>query len=71
MTMSEKVNIEVRDEGTVVLITPVSKQAKKWVNENVQVESWQWLGQGFAVDHRYAPYLLQGMEAEFGGIQYL
>jgi len=29
MTMSEKVNIEVRDEGTVVLIIPVTELAKK------------------------------------------
>jgi virulence-associated protein VagC len=71
MTMSEKVNIEVRDEGTVVLITPVSKQAKKWIDENVQVESWQWLGQGFAVDHRCAEDLLEGMQNELGGMQYL
>ena len=71
MKMSEKIIFEVRDEGTVVLIIPVTELAKKWVNENVQVESWQWLGQGFAVDHRYAPDLLQGMEAQLGGIQYL
>ena len=69
--MSEKVNIVVRDEGTVVLITLVSKQAKKWIDEKVKVESWQWLGQSFAVDHRCAEDVLQGMQAELGGIQYL
>ena len=69
--MSEKINFEVRDEGTVVLIIPMTEFAKKWIDENVQVDSWQWLGQGFAVDHRCAEDLLQGLQAELGGIQYL
>ena len=33
------------------LITPKSDRAKEWVDENVGLEPWQWLGDSFAVDH--------------------
>ncbi len=42
------------------LITP---RAKAWVKENVQLESWQWMGDSsFAVDHRFVEDLAMGMK---------
>lgn len=46
----------------MIIITPVTEKAKKWVNKHVNIESWQWLGDGFAVDNRYAQDLLSGMK---------
>jgi hypothetical protein len=54
-------HFSVLDEGSVVLITPLSKLAREWTEENVQLEDWQWLGGGFAVDHRFADELLCGI----------
>ena len=46
------------------LITPITEICKDWVKENVNLESWQWLGDSFAVEHRYAVDLVVGMLGE-------
>ena len=43
------------------LVTPKSQRAKEWVEENVGLEPWQWLGDSFSVDHHYIQDLEQGM----------
>jgi hypothetical protein len=43
------------------LVTPKSQQAREWVDENVYLEPWQWLGGSFAVDHHFIEDLEQGM----------
>lgn len=35
------------------LIQPKSETAKQWIDENVQTEPWQWLGDSLAIDHHY------------------
>lgn len=52
------VDLLVRDEGTVVVFSPVSKPAREWIDEHVCSEPWQWLGDNLVVDHRYAPVLI-------------
>jgi hypothetical protein len=59
--MEQVKHFEVRDEGSVVLITPLSKLAREWTEANVQLEAWQWFGGGFAVEHGYADDLLCGI----------
>ena len=43
------------------LVTVKTGQAKQWVDENVGLEAWQWLGDSFAVDHHYIEDLELGM----------
>lgn len=43
------------------LITPLTDGAREWVKDNVHLESWQWLGHSFAVDHHYIEDLVSGM----------
>ena len=43
------------------LVRPLTDKAKNWVDENVQLEGWQWLGDGFGVDHHYVEALVEGM----------
>ena len=45
------------------IVTPKSKRAKEWVNRNICVESWQWLGDSFIVDHHFIADIEQGMLA--------
>jgi len=54
-------DVVVDDQGTIWMFWPVTEAAKQWVAENVQLESWQWMGERFGVDHRPARQLLQGM----------
>jgi hypothetical protein len=57
-------DVEVSGGGTVYLFTPRSKKGRKWVEDNVHLEDWQWLGKGFAVDHRFVADLTSGMKAD-------
>ena len=43
------------------LVEPQTKEAKNWINDNVQIEPWQLMGNAFAVDHHYIEDLVQGM----------
>ncbi len=43
------------------LVTVKTKQAKQWIDENVGLEAWQWLGDSFAVGHHYIEDLELGM----------
>ncbi len=47
--------------ASMVLITPVSYVGRQWIDENLQVEGWQWLGRSLAVDKRYAEPIVDGM----------
>jgi hypothetical protein len=57
-------DFRIEDQGTIVLVTPLTEGAREWVDANVQLEGWQWLGGSFAVDHRMAQALIDGIEDE-------
>ncbi len=60
------VDVIAKNEGTVWAFIPQSPRAKQFIDENVQTESWQWLGKNLVVDHRYAEGLIQLLEEEGG-----
>jgi hypothetical protein len=55
-------DVRVSGSGSILVVFPLSTDAAQWVEENVKVESWQWLGLGFAVEHRYLPNLIRAMQ---------
>lgn len=56
-------DLTILDEGTVVLFQLNTDIAREFVDENVQIANWQWLGnRSFAVEHRYAGNLIAGMQ---------
>lgn len=56
-------DVIVSNEGSLFTFTLKTSAARAWVEENVQLEGWQWLGtRTFAVDHRYADQLAAGMQ---------
>ncbi len=54
-------DVLVRDAGTVFTFCPLTPRAKKWIAENIHLESWQWFGNALVVEHRYALPLVEGM----------
>jgi hypothetical protein len=60
-TKAPQADVHVSGGGTMYLVTPLSDEAKAWVEENVPLEDWQWLGSGFGVEHRYIGNLVEGM----------
>lgn len=61
---SNSTDVTVSGGGTVYLFHLESDDAHEWVEEHVQLESWQWLGRGFGVEHRFAGPLIEGMAAD-------
>ena len=61
MTKKNKPDLCVLNCGSVFMFEPVTKRAARWVDENVHLESWQWHGSAFCVDHRFAVDLALGM----------
>lgn len=61
MTLTD---IRIEDHGSIVSFTPKSDACKEWIDQNVQLEAWQWLGPSFGVDHSYADNLIDGLQAE-------
>ena len=46
-------DVLVENHGSIALVTPMTSEANDWVDENVQLESWQWLGCSFACEPRF------------------
>jgi len=49
---------------SVFMVKAITEQAKDWVDENLQLEDWQWLGDMFSVEWRYIEDLESGMEGD-------
>lgn len=51
-------DFQVQNEGSVILVRPLTPEARAWVDEHVEVEDWAWLGTAFACDPRYVADLV-------------
>lgn len=60
----KKTDIFIRDEGTIIVLSPATKRGEAWVDSNIQAEPWQWLGGGLCVDHRMAQDIIDGMTTD-------
>jgi hypothetical protein len=54
-------DFKATDHGTVVGFAPLTEAAQEFLDENVHIEDWQWVGQQFYVDHRPAQNLIDGI----------
>lgn len=62
ITVETVVDVTVSNHGgSIVMFYPRTQAAEQWIEDNVQLESWQWLGLQFGVDPRYAGDLVAGM----------
>ena len=53
-------DVLVANEGTVFLFSPLSHEAREWIDEHVAADA-QWFGSVLVVEHRYALGLAQGL----------
>jgi hypothetical protein len=59
-----ELDVNIDNQGTIFLFTPITRLAREWVEEHLQLEGWQCLGPSFAVDHRLAQPLAEDMVAD-------
>ena len=62
--MTEPADLEFNNHGSIVTCTPLTERGEEWVAENVATDSWQWLGNSFSIDWRYAADLAAGAIAD-------
>lgn len=56
-------DVQVDRAGSVATITPLTSSAVEWVEENVLIESWQRVGNGFVLEPGCVDAVLDGMKA--------
>jgi hypothetical protein len=57
-------DVSVENQGSVIVLQPLTKKAKMWIDENVSSEPWQWVGNGLVIDWRMAEELVDAMREE-------
>lgn len=57
-------NFIVTTHGSVWTFEPVTQIAKNFTGTDLDVQSWQWMGNAFGVDARIAQDLLSSLEDE-------
>lgn len=55
-----QIDFEVRDEGTIWLLKPVTQAARDWIGAHIPDEAL-WFGGAIAVEHRYIDAILCGI----------
>jgi hypothetical protein len=60
-TATAEIDVRVENHGSLFMFRVLTDAARAWVDEHVPTEDWQWMGNGFSVEHRYARDLAQGM----------
>lgn len=63
MTTPEAPDFTVRDEFSIFLLTPVSADAREWVEANLGDEITTW-GDSVVVEHRYIQAIIDGLTSE-------
>ena len=58
----QKADIDISDQGSIVMFTPRTKAGEDWIQRNVEFESWQMMGPSLCVDHRPAQGLVEAMQ---------
>lgn len=53
-------DIRVENHGSLFLFRVLTPEAQAWVDEHIP-DTAQWMGNGFAVEHRYAETVATGM----------
>jgi len=56
-------DVRVQDEGSVVMLRPLTPEAKQWLQDHAD-EDAIWMGGALAVGHQYADEIIQGLQDE-------
>ena len=54
-------DFSIKDIGSLVLVRPLTDDAKAWIDANCQAEDWMWFGGALAVEHRYVNSIVEGL----------
>ena len=58
-----KLDFEIAEEGAIVLFTPLTERAHRWVEANV-AEDRKWFGPSLVIENEFAKVLVHGMSID-------
>jgi hypothetical protein len=58
--MATQTDFDVADHGSVILLSPISGDAKDWVDDHLPDDA-QWFAGGIAIERRYFPAIYEGI----------
>ena len=67
----QSADFQIEDHGSICLVRPLNDAARDWLDEHVEAEGWQWMGNALACEPRYLPDLADGIEADGFTVQLL
>ncbi len=50
--------------ASIYLLVPMTSLADQWIDDNLQLESWQRLGGNIGIGHRYIEDIVHGMMSD-------
>ena len=59
-----EIDFLVCPQGSIWTFEPVTERAKEFTGTGLDVQSWQWIGPAFGVDHRLANDLVTALNDE-------
>lgn len=60
--MSQSADFLASYRGSVATLIPLTPEAEAWIVENLSLEPWQRIGDGYAIEPRYLEAIAQGIE---------
>lgn len=65
---AKAIDFYVRNDFSIILLLPRSAEARRWAEDNIQLESWQNY-RSIAIEPRYFDNIYEGITAEGMTIQ--
>lgn len=56
-------DFHLQDEGTIAILTPLTKEAEEWVDEHLPEDATRW-GQGVVIEHRFVATILNALAVD-------
>ena len=57
-------DVFISDHGSIALVTPMTPDANRWLDEHVQIEPWQRMGASIACEPRCLEQLVAGIQED-------
>ena len=55
-------DVLIENHGAIALLTPMTPDAHEWIEENLEIEPWQWIGCSIACEPRCLDGIIDGLQ---------
>lgn len=58
---TKQTDVRVEDRGADVLVRPLTRTGREWIDANVVAEAWQWVDGALGFQRRSAEWLVESL----------